>query len=189
MNINNSNLYQRICAFLKVSYACGEHRIVLVLGFLGIVIKFPKSKRGNRYNFGEWWFWKKHHHPFCQPCLFCFRLPNLKQNEKIWVVIQQIGYRPCKSDPEEFNIKCSILSRRATESDGHHFEQPSNFFFNKAGRLVMADYGSVQTQRVIKAYGQKIHTDFNENIRCTFDDLVKLIETLDGIRLDYEQEH
>lgn len=187
MNISDGpSLYKRLCAFLRITYTCGKDRIVLAIGFLGIVIKFPKTKLGNRVNFGEWYFWKKTQHVFCQPTFFCFGLYGLSQKKRYWITIQKLGYRSCESDPEEFAIKCSILTRRATETDSHHFHTPTNFFFDKNKKLVMIDYGSRQTRRIIKSYGTKIHKDFDENIRCTFDDLVKLIDTLDSIRVDHQ---
>jgi hypothetical protein len=153
---------------------------------MGIVIKFPKTKGGSRVNFGEWYFWQKTKHVFCQPTLLCFGLYGLGQKKRFWITIQKIGHRQCDSDPEEFKIKCSILSRRATEYDDHHFQNPHNFFFDKNNKLVMVDYGSRQTRRVIKSHGKKIHEAFDENIRCTFEDLVKMIEALEGIRLSHK---
>jgi len=183
MNITIKKCLKKLCELLKVSYSSGEDRIVLALGFMGIVIKFPKTKVGSRTNFGEWYFWQKTKHVFCQPTLFCFGLHGLGQKKRFWITIQKLGYRQCDSDPEEFKIKCSILTRRATEYDDHHFQNPHNFFFDGKNKLVMVDYGSRQTRRVIKSHGTKIHESFDEKIRCNFDDLVKMIEALEGICL------
>ncbi len=186
MNLLTQSLRRKICRALKISLVSGKDRVVLVLGFLGIAIKFPKTKEGNRANFGELYFWKKTHHAFCQPTLLCIGLYGLNHKKRQWINIQKAGYRACESDPDEFKIKCSILTRRVSETDDHHFKEPANFFFNRNDKLVTVDYGSRQTRRVIQACGLKIHFGFDEKIRCTFDDLVNLIETLEGIRLDHK---
>jgi len=172
----------KLSAFFRITIYSGSERIVLLIPFLGVVIKFPKSRKGSRINLAEWIFWRKYRNPFCQETLFSFRLPSLKEKCFYWINVQRLAYQPCDMDPDEFLIKTSILTRRMAEYDLHHFKVPANFCYDKNGRLKMLDYGHVQTRQVIKAYGYRLYTGFDKNIRQTIDDLMELIDALEGIR-------
>jgi len=181
-------LFSRFFALFNIKIYSGEDRIVFLFPFLGIVIKFPKSEKGSRTNFQEWRFWKRKRNIFCQPTYFAFKFKTLNSKKTFWICVQKLSHQLCDMDPEEFFIKLSILTRRMSESDGHHFNKPNNFCYDRNGRLKMLDYGSRQTQKVISKCGERVYCDFDRNRKQTFEDLVALIEALEGIR-DVSQSH
>jgi len=164
---------------------------------LGFVVKIPKSSEQSKRNFNEWLFWNKHCNPFCVPTLFCFYLRGLNDNRKYWISIQKIPARLIELSEDEqtredeineFRRKIQIITRLESQRDDHHFKAPENFGFNENNQLVMFDYGHVQTRRVIKEFGEKIHQTFDENIKFTEEDLERLIDTLIHIQMD-DQKH
>lgn len=172
----------RFFAFFNVTISSGKDRLVFIIPFLGMVIKFPKSEKGSRTNFQEWRFWKRKHNIFCQPTFRAFGFKVSNNGKRFWISMQKMGNQICNMDQEQFFIKISMLTKRVSESDGHHFEKPTNFCYDKKGHLKMLDYGDRKTQRVINLFGETIYRDFDKSKIQTFDDLVELIEKFEAIR-------
>lgn len=57
-------------------------------------------------------------------------------------------------------LQMLLLSNKEIWDNPHHFAEPANFSKTN-GHLQMLDYGSPRCHRVIRKYGEKMHTDFD----------------------------
>ena len=165
-----------------ISFAKGKDRFVILLPFLGIVIKISHTQDGKMHSIREWLFYKKHRNPFVQPTYFAFCFAPLKSESRC-VSIQKIHFRPCKVASNDFYTQLLVLTKGEAWGDCHHFENPENFCFTKKGELRMSDFGSVKTRRIIKKYGAHISRSFDEHVHYSEDDLSRIVESLEHVVL------
>ncbi len=155
--------------FVSQGFECvkGENKKVFLVPSNNFVVKLPIDKAGSEHNFGEWNFFSKtrglNFNLFLQPTFFSFR--HFDDNgDYSWINIQQIGFRPCLIDNDDFTCQMLRLTNFEANNDQHHFYRKENFFFDKNGRLKIVDYGSLMTQEIVRKYGQKIYESFDEKL-------------------------
>ena len=167
--------------FVGQGFEClnGKNKKVFLVPSSDCVIKLVVGKNGSEHNFGEWNFFQKTkglpHHPFLQPTMFSFKHFDEDGNDS-WISIQKIGYRACNIDPLDFTYQMLELTDLEADNDQHHFYNQENFFFDKAGRLRMVDYGSLMTQEILRKFGERIYHQFDEK---------KKFSEEEGCRIDH----
>lgn len=176
----------------------GTSRYVLILPFLGIVIKFPiihidyifnmflsclraervfgrlrlfirsfyaydiraygSAKRflflGIFSNWREFCFFLDEQNDFCVPTYFSlFGFLN----------IQKYANGKCEFDDSALWGQLYHWTDRDIWHNPHHFSNTDNFCVEN-GKLMILDYGCVETHYVLRKYGERIHQNFNPKI-------------------------
>ena len=165
----------------------GHYRIVLVLPFLGIAIKFPivhvLGTMKTVFFLAKEMKWKTIRMLFTFKSDLGFRkrlFGGILDNWREFTFFLKtrhpflqptyfsfFGLFNVQKVSEQCDIKyvdlwCQLyeLTNGRVWDDSHHFENPDNFCF-RDGKLRMLDYGSSRTHRVVIEYGQKILDSFN----------------------------
>jgi hypothetical protein len=109
-------------------------------------------------NWSEFWFCQQARNPMAQPTYFSFfGLINIQAISK-----------PCMVNEREFRQYMEhFLGSKEFYSDSHHFSRLKNFGL-RHGRLIMVDYGTRQTQDVLRKHGTRMSQEF---------DLAKCVKT------------
>src|SRR3989339_879833 len=142
----------------------GSSRFVIILGCF--VFKFPKIMvwvclkdfPGLRYyllngiisNFKEYLFWLKYKNNFCEPTFFSLLG---------FVNIQRFSPPYNLLNKKDFWLKIRMVQNYDWD-DGHHFCNSNNFNI-RDGKILIVDYASSKTQRVILKHGQNIIRHFS----------------------------
>lgn len=175
--MNFKSLAEDFLLSTDLEYSNGENRKVFLVPAQNCVIKLPNGERGSEHNFGEWNFFLKTKglpfHYFLQPNMFIHKNLDEHGNET-WVNIQKIGYRACKICSRDFTCQMLELTEFDAQEDQHHFYNQDNFFFDKTGKLRIADYGNISTQEIIRKHGEKIYHQFQENKKYSDEDDEKI---------------
>jgi hypothetical protein len=180
------NLHNSIDNFIqdgKLEIKKGYNRNVFLFPNNQFVLKIPLNNSGSDHNFAEWIFWQnsqseqKDFLEFLQPTLFLFKYT--KNKEMIfWANIQQMGFRPCTINPEDFTYQMQAITNFEVIYDQHHFYNPENFFWDENGKLKMIDYGGAVTQQIIMKYGKKIHEEFDGGRVFSEEEKEKMVKEL-----------
>lgn len=105
--------------------------------------------RGLSANWKEFTFYTKTRDEILQPTYFSFfGFFNIAKYDD-----------PCGKESDPYRQLNKILGIDALARDQHHFGNPKNFCIVQ-GKLKMLDYGSKETQVILKKYSKKISAEF-----------------------------